>query len=368
MSHCVRPMHRRAMIVCDVVVGPTLCKLLHFSSSSVLVNQSSSHSQFHTRQSALFINVINRNTCRSSSTIVESNEQDTDDLQQDSRHDIDELKVIPKVESHHVMVTNDLIDIARHNSVTVQKYRLKVSTKPDFLTKYRGEALTDHEEQMDDEDEGEENDVNKLEHDGVPPPLITYEGKETYFQFDYRNHKTEVNAPMKNLLEKIETTLYNTHLEPYEKFRGVATMKQNIELMEEGVKFRLGRRRSMTKDGGVMAIRKHPENVTGYIQLKRALLRLLKDRHSIYTSGNTNTITELKWKKIGQGFFGPDSDVCVKYNQAERMLRDLWFRGTSDIFNKLQKWHFRLVEKKKQRLLHPRDPDEPVTPKAVKKK
>jgi hypothetical protein len=367
----LRPLCLRPLMSCDSM-RPTQHALLRKLSSG-RANPSSLQRRFHTTQSVF--NKYDTLLCSATDVYIKNEEHITDDLLQHSSDGKDEIKAIPKVESHHVMITDDLINIARHNSFAVQRNRRKKSPTSDFIAKYKGAQLVDHEEQMDDEDDdnGEGGHYNELEHGDPsshlsPPPLITYEGKETYFQFDYRNHKTEVKTAMKNLLEKIETTLLNAHLEPYDKFRGVGTIKQNIALMEEGVKFRLGRRRSLKKDGTVIPIRKRPQNITGYIQLKRALLRLLKDRHAIYSSGNTNTITELKWKKIGQGFFGPDSDICVKYVEAERMLCDLWFRGKSDVFDKKQKWHFRLVEKKKQRLLHPRDPNEPIKPKAVKQK
>ena len=356
-TNILRPKCRRLLIPRDII-GITHHTLLRNLSSGGRANP------FNKSSSRIY---------SSNDAHIGNEEQYTDDVQQHSLLRCDDIIVIPKIESHHVMITNDLIDIARHNSFAVQKTQSKESSISNFLAKYKAKELADDEEQMDDDygeaDHGSELEGGELLSSNIlPPPLITFEGRETYFQFDYRNHKTEVNEPMKNLLEKIETTLHDAHLERHAKFRGVGTIKQNIELMEEGVKFRMGRRRSMKKDGAVIPIRKRPENLTGYIQLKRALLRLLKDRHTIYTSGNTNTITELKWKKIGQGFFGPDSDICVKYKEAERMLRDLWFGGKSDIFHKLQKWHFRLVEKKKQRLLHPRDPNEPITPKAVMKK
>jgi hypothetical protein len=290
------------------------------------------------------------------------------------------VTTIPHDNSHLVTVSNDLVNIAIQNSLAVKNSRRRASSRHyndnvDDTDSNRGyiESLFDYNEGEDDDEGNDEDDSYEIDGDQTSTermdlPLITYEGEETYFQFDYRNHTTAVNAPMSNLLRKIETTLFNAHLEPFGRYRGVATLKHNIEIMNEGVKFRLGRGRSLQKDGVIVPKRKKIQNTTGYIQLKRALLRLLKDRQAIYGSGNTNTITELKWKQIGRSFFGPDSDICISYQETEDILRDLWFRGKSDKFNHLQKWHFRLVQKKKEQLLHPRDPNEPITPKAKKQK
>jgi hypothetical protein len=295
------------------------------------------------------------------------------------------LIAIPKVESHSVMISNDLVDFAERNSSAMQNLKQKGRSTSDFCDEYKLNEWADHDKEMDyDDDDYVEGDHDSGTYDGespsniLPPPPFTFEGKETYFQFDYRNHKTEVNPTMKNLLNKIEKTIHNAHLEPYGKFRGVATIRLNIALMEEGEKFRLGRRKSWIKDGTLVPIRKWPPNLTGQIRLKRDFVRILKDRHTIYTAGNMNVLSELKWKKIGQGFFGPDSDICVKPADAVTMLRDLWFRGESNLFNKFQHWHFRLLEKKKKKdLLSPQPPtlNEPTPsnektvpiPKAAKK-
>jgi hypothetical protein len=290
------------------------------------------------------------------------------------------VTTLPYDDSHFVTVSDELVNLATENSLAVRRSRRQASvdhTNNNGVDEesHRGYIDSILNDKNDDEgnDENDSDDADDTDYDQTTTlvkgvPLITYEGEETYFQFDYRNHKTEINTPMSNLLRKIETTLHNAHLEPFGRYRGVGTLKSNIENMQEGERFRLGRGRSLKKDGVIVQLRRKKVNTTGFIKLKYALLRLLKDRQAIYGSGNTNTITELKWKQIGRSFFGPDSDICIKYKEAEGILRDLWFRGKSDKFNHLQKWHFRLVQKKKERLLHPRDPNEPITPKATKQK
>jgi hypothetical protein len=148
--------------------------------------------------------------------------------------------------------------------------------------------------------------------------------------------------------------LYNAHLEPYGKFRGVATVRSNIENMKEGTKFRIGRKRSLTKLGVIQPLHvRRRFNLAGYTFLTRTILRLLKERHAIYSTGGTPVINELKWKNIGKSFFGPDSDICIRHRHVQVILRDLWFRGHSELFAHCHKWHFRRLKQREERALHP---------------
>jgi hypothetical protein len=282
-------------------------------------------SSFMNRCSAQLVSIMPTNQCLVNSSFFSSTTVTTTTTTQPNSSTDEQVVNIPFNDSLLVTVSDDLVNIARNNSSLLHNLETRtIEESPD----------------------------NDALHTAAPPiatsQLLTYEGKETYFQFDYRNHPPITCVPMQNLLRKIEATLHSAHLEPYGPYRGVATMKQNIERMEEGEKFRLGRGKSMRKLGVIAPIIYNPENLHGYIALSRALLRLLKDRHAIYGSGDTPVLTEMNWKKIGQGFFGPDSDICIKYKEAEDILRDLWFRGKNDRFTHLQFTHFRLLKKKRE--------------------
>jgi hypothetical protein len=189
-----------------------------------------------------------------------------------------------------------------------------------------------------------------------PPPTTLYDHfgpKELYFQWDYRNHPKVEHPNMIRLLKKIEVTLKDTHLEPFGTERGVETMRRNIESMENGTRFRLGRGKSLEVGKRNLDLRRY--TVNGVLKphgkklqrkmnimlrtrpLMKSLLKLLCDRHSVYASGYTSDLGVLSPKMIGQSFFGPKTKKKVNTKEAKVMLRQFWILGFSEEFNKMRK-------------------------------
>lgn len=171
-------------------------------------------------------------------------------------------------------------------------------------------------------------------------PLITYKATPTYFQFDYRNHDAPLTESMQGLLRKIEATLENADLEPFGRNRGVETIKRNIENLREGDRYRI-RKRSRSKSGLIERKKKDKVNVNRY-----TLLKLLKERHCIYTTGTHERLGQLDQIVLGRSLFGPESDVKITSREVEQVLNELWFQGVSSRFRGLQRTHFALLRRK----------------------
>jgi hypothetical protein len=187
--------------------------------------------------------------------------------------------------------------------------------------------------------------IPKLEEPDEPMiravPIIMYKGEEAYFQFDYRNHPPVTDNDTKNLIRKIERVLRNIHLEPIgDKDRGVETMRMNVENMADGEDYRLSRR-SYHKNGLFEPINAVPPKIT-----RKALLKTLTERHSLYVTKNNPRFGGLDRNKLGQSLFGEDSEVEVKARDVAAILHDLWCFGYSSFFNGLQRRHFAMKRRK----------------------
>jgi hypothetical protein len=218
------------------------------------------------------------------------------------------------------------------------------------------------------ESEFQEMSQTKADLEYTPPDMTVYHYKsteETFFQWDYRNHPKIEGKNMNNLLNKIEATLNNAHLEPYGRQRGVATVLQNVMDMEVGEKFRLGRNKSFKKLKPInpwneKEPRPNPKkkkrrinNMLRPTQLCRSLFKLLNDRHAIYASGCTAEISALDEYCLGESFFGPTTHVRVSPRTAKLMLKELWLHGHSSTFNMFQKNHNNYQEILKRKLWKP---------------
>jgi hypothetical protein len=254
-------------------------------------------------------------SCRFSSQDIATASTDFSELQQPTEEE-EQLEVrIPGTDSLVIMVSDELVDMVKQNSELIEsQYKHRI------------------------EDEDYNNDLIE------PPPVIMYKDEATYFQFDYRNHPPITDVSMKNLLRKIEASLYRTHLEPYGRDRGVQTMAQNVESFKEGKMFRVGSK-SYNKHGTIEPVKKAEVKVNRY-----SLLRLLKERHTIYATGNHSRLATVDKNIIGKSFFGPESDINVLHKEAELLLRDLWFFGMSQRFNGLQRRHFSMENRKYDKL------------------
>jgi hypothetical protein len=239
------------------------------------------------------------------------------------RNKEDEVKVvtapIPGADSVVVLVSDDIVQMVQQNSQLMRHTLIRDA---------RDAKVT----------------VNPSENELMDIPLITYRARTTYFQFDYRNHDTPITESMQGLLRKIEATLENTDLEPFGKNRGLETMRQNITNLGEGEGYRI-KNRSLNKSGSIEPVKKFNLNLNRY-----ALMKLLKERHCIYATGVHERFGQLDFVELGRSFFGPDSDVEVRGWEAEEILSELWFRGTSSRFRGLQRRHFALLRRKKAKI------------------
>ena len=156
---------------------------------------------------------------------------------------------------------------------------------------------------------------------------------------------------MKNLLQKIEATIHNAHLEPFGRARGVQTVRENIMYMEVGDKYRLGHKKSFTKGrlvlryqrGGLLPDYKRTnEQMRQRLRPKpllRSIFKCLYERHAIHATGCTPALGIVDDRTLGESFFGPDTHITLNQIDAKLILRELWLHGHSSKFNKLQKNH-----------------------------
>ena len=177
--------------------------------------------------------------------------------------------------------------------------------------------------------------------EGPVPSAIIFQktGKETFFQFDYRNAPPPANMKpnLASLLEKIQITLKDTEYEPYHNRRGCETLRTNIQNLPDGTKFRVGgAKKSAQKvgDGYDKAV-----NVTTHRALRKSMFYLLWERHAIMTSGTTHDWKKLSSKAIGQSLLGPETRVVVDQRLGKEIIQELWIRGVSSKFNRLIKRH-----------------------------
>lgn len=194
----------------------------------------------------------------------------------------------------------------------------------------------------------------------VPGPIKYFRTKkETFFQFDYRNvERVPITKPeMEVLLEKIEVTLKDAHLEPYGTSRGVATLRKNIDALPDGAKFRMG--------GGKGSLKKVGEGydkavyVTSHRALRKAMFNLLFERHAIITSGWTHNMKKLTAEMLGQSLLGPETRIVVDRKLAQDVIQELWMRGVSSKYNRLIKKHEdRFAERNFLRYLKPKSKEE----------
>ena len=223
---------------------------------------------------------------------------------------------IPGRDSQVIMVSDSLVEMLQQNSAVV-KARMPTLVEPDTTEPMIGAV-----------------------------PLIMYKGKETYFQFDYRNHPPITDNDTKNLVRKIERALRNTHLEPIGTInRGVETMTMNIENLKEGEDFRLSRR-TYSKAGLFEPIHAIKPKTTRF-----TLLKSLTERHALYATGNNPRFGSLKRNKLGQSLFGEDSEIEVLSRDVARILRNLWCFGECTMFNGLQRRHFAMKRRKEGKRL-----------------
>ena len=232
---------------------------------------------------------------------------------------VDNIQIPGGRDSQVIMVSDNLIDMVQRNSELI-----KASTSLSTLD----ESETTNEPWI------------------GAVPLITYKGKETYFQFDYRHHPPIVNQDIKNLLRKIERVLRNIHLEPLGNFnRGVETMQKNVENMKEGEDYRVSRKTYST--GGLFQLIDEEKPRT----TRFSLLKTLTERHALYATGNNPKFGQLKKNVLGQSLFGTDSEVEVKASVTAIILRDLWCNGSSTMFEGLQRRHFAMKRRKEGKIL-----------------
>jgi hypothetical protein len=195
-----------------------------------------------------------------------------------------------------------------------------------------------------------------------PDTTIYHNGKPTYFQWDYRNHRRMEGTSHIKILRKIEQALKDAHLEPYGKRRGVRTVRLNILALDRGTQFRLASTKTFVKikneetyrNGSKIPSRKlvtkriHRLLQTG--RLVDTMMRLIYDRHTIRTCRHTANIGTLDRYVIGESFFGPTTHILMTAKTAKLILKELWLYGRSRTFSKMQSNHNFYQEMLKRRI------------------
>ena len=180
--------------------------------------------------------------------------------------------------------------------------------------------------------------------------------RETFFQWDYRNHPRVKDVFMLGYLNEIALILKNVNLEPFGKYRGVETMRQNILNMELSA-----RRRIMTclaygkfvdKDMyqylmddviieslGKTLDKERQQKALSPGPMRRALFELLCHRHAIYASGRIFDLNSVSYDLLGKSFFGPNARVNLSARQVKLILKELWTLGVSQRMNVVH-WNY----------------------------
>ena len=204
-----------------------------------------------------------------------------------------------------------------------------------------GDNTTNEEDEIADLESPTRN-IKKFEvPDGPTPGPIIFQktNQETFFQFDYRNNPTPENIKpnLASLLQKIQITLKGTELEPYHNRRGCETLRNNINNLPDGAKFRAGGDKKSVKkvgEGYDKAV-----NCTTHRALRKSMFYLLWERHAIMTSGTTHDWKKLTSKAIGQSLLGPDTRIVVDQRLGKEIIQELWIRGVSSKYNRIIKRH-----------------------------
>jgi hypothetical protein len=255
-------------------------------------------------------------------------------------------------------VTIPTIDIASNELNDGKKSKIKKTTSNN---NNRNPYYYDDEDNDDDETNATETpkrDIKRFPVPDGPPPgpiLLRKTREEAFFQFDYRNvpAPTNMKAELAALLEKIQLTMKDTELEPYHSRRGCETLRNTIDNLPDGAKFRVGGngKKSAQKvgDGYNKAI-----YVTTHRALRKSMFHLLWERHAILTSGTTHDWNKLSSKLIAQSLLGPETRLQVDPRLGKEIIQELWIRGISSKYNRLVQRHKdRSAERNYIKYLHP---------------